>query len=79
MINMPIVSLIDSLKAENLTNIKTSDSDYKFQANLTIHDDNPLIQKLIGIIAKQGTSISVKGMSFTNPVGGVIMYFNLNE
>ena len=79
MINLPIAALIDALKAENLTNIKKSTGKYKFEATLTIDTNNPLINKLLGIVGKQGLKLSFKGVSFTNPVGGLKLYFDLDE
>lgn len=78
LINLPITSLISSLTANNLKNIKTSDK-YQFRTDISIASDNALVNKLLGIVAKQGMNLSFKNVTFTNPVGGLVLYFNLSE
>ena len=80
LVNKPIVAIVDALKADNLTNIALSaNSGYMFQANIRLSGDNTLVNKVLAIVAKQGTSISMKGVSFTNPVNGLVLYFNLGK
>lgn len=77
LINRPFAALVDALQANNLKNIQTAQGDYKFRANIELSANNALVQKALSIIGKQGTTISLKGVSLTNPVNGLVLYFNL--
>ena len=80
LINRPIAAIVDALHAENLKNIALSDKkDYMFMADLRMTADNALVNKVLSIIAKQGTSINFKEIVFTNPVAGLVLYFNLGK
>lgn len=79
LVNKPICELIDALKSADLADISLAaeNPDYMFKANIHLTADNPLINKVLNIISKQGTSISMKNISFTNPVSGLVLYFNM--
>ena len=80
LINRPIVALVDAIDANELTNISLAGGgDYMFKATLKLSADNALVNKALSIIAKQGTSISLKDVTFTNPVSGIVLYFNMNR
>ena len=80
LVNKPFEAIVNALTAENLTNIRTVDnSTYKFAANITLTAENPLLAKVLSVIGRQGTSLSFKNVAFTNPVSGLVLYFNLDE
>ena len=80
LVNKPFEAIVNALTAANLTNIRTVDnSTYKFAANITLTANNPLLAKVLSIIGRQGTSLSFKNVTFTNPVSGLVLYFNLDE
>ena len=80
LINKPVEALVDALKASELTNIALAGSgNYMFKANVKLTADNALLNKALAIISKQGTSISFKGATFTNPVSGLVLYFNMTK
>lgn len=80
LINKPFEGIIDSLKAENITNIrKLSAGNYKYVANIELSSSNTIVQKAISSLAKQGTSLDMHDVKFTNPVNGVELYFNLSD
>ncbi|MBO4534554.1 MAG: hypothetical protein J5755_01300, partial [Clostridia bacterium] len=79
LINKPFAALVDALNANNLQNIRLapSGSDYLFEADIRLSTNNALINKALNIIARQGTNLSMKDVSFTNPVSGLVLKFNL--
>ena len=80
LINKPFVSIVDHLVAEELKEIKKSeDTYYDFEAKLHFTSENPYINTLCGVIGNLGTSISCSGATFTNPLGGIQLLFNLDE
>lgn len=81
MINLPYVKIIESLSADNLENVglDTSLSGYRFSANMKISTSFAPINLLLGKVAKMGTNLSIKNVTFTNPQGGVKLYFNLTD
>jgi len=69
---------VDALNANSLRNIRLSTSgDYLFEADIQLTTNNALINKALNVIARQGTNLSMKGVSFTNPVSGLVIKFNL--
>ena len=83
MINKPLVAIIDALRANNLSNIKenndANESEYEYSLKINIESSNSIINKALGVIGKLGTNISFKDVEFTNPVGGITLYFNLEN
>jgi|GEM_PF-1248525 len=80
LINKPFEAIVNALSADNLSNIrKVQNSTYKFAADITLTADNPVIAKALAVLAKQGTNLSFKDISFTNPVSGMVLYFNFND
>ena len=79
-INQPVIELIDSLSEENIVEIKESTIDgFDYETKMTLASDNALLQKLYGTIGGLGANISLKGVTFENPLGGISLYFNLSE
>ena len=82
MINLPFVSVVNSLEAENITNIaKNEDTDkpYGYKANMLMTSDNAAFSKVLDILQKQDTSVDIKDAQITNPQGGVTLYFDIEE
>ncbi len=79
LINLPFVSLIDALEEENLTNIALSTGKYQYQANIVLTAENPALNKLYQTIGRMDTDISLKDVSFTNPMSGVLLKFNMQD
>lgn len=81
LVNKSFEAIVNALNAENLTNIRKieGNSTYKFAANIALTSNNPTIAKALAIISKQGTNLSFKDVTFTNPVSGLVLYFNLDE
>ncbi len=83
MINLPFVSIVNALKASNLSNIKKNEdvnlSQYKYCAQMAFASDNPAIQTLLDKVANLGTNVDIAEVSFVNPQGGISLYFNLND
>lgn len=79
LVNKPMVALVDSLEVYNLTNIRESDEyGYAYATSLSLGFDNPVLTKVVSLLGKLGTAISIKNVTFDNPVGGIQMYFNMN-
>ena len=82
LINLPFVALIDALDADNITDIAINDNteiDRKFVANMQFSSDNASVSNLLDILQAQGTSVDIKDATFTNPQGGVKLYFDMVE
>lgn len=82
LINLPFVALIDALGADNITDIAINDNteiDRKFVANMQFSSDNASVSNLLDILQAQGTSVDIKDATFTNPQGGVKLYFDMVE
>lgn len=82
LINLPFVALIDALSADNITDIAINDNteiDRKFVANMQFSSDNASVSNLLDILQAQGTSVDIKDATFTNPQGGVKLYFDMVE
>ena len=81
LINLPFTELVDNLETTDILNIRydSSNPDYKFVANLNLSADNPILNKILNVIGKLGTSVSINDVSFTNPVSGIVLYFNLDS
>ena len=80
LVNKPVVELVDALKEENLLEIQESSlNGYDYETKMTLSSSNALLQKLYGTIGGLGTNISLKGVTFDNPLGGISLYFNLED
>jgi hypothetical protein len=80
LVNKPMVALVDALAENNLGAISVSNDDkYEYQATMLLDPNNPLLAKLCGFIGGMGTSVSLKGVTFDNPVNGVVLYFDLSD
>lgn len=78
LINLPFVSLVDALKAENITKIqKNTSSNYKYVATIALSSENAALNSLFGILGRMDADISFKDISITNPNGGIKLYFNI--
>lgn len=80
LINQPIVAIIDGLAEENIVEIQESTlTGYSYETKITLASDNALLQKLYGVVGGLGANISLKGVTFDNPLGGISLYFNLTD
>ena len=80
LINKPITALIDSLTEENLSTVSESQTiGYDYQVGMTFSSNNAALAKICSLVGGMGTSISLKGVTFTNPVSGMKLLFNLGE
>lgn len=81
MFNLPFVEIIEALKADNLSDVKKDSSkpNYKFSAAMKFSSGFTPIEKLLTYVGVMGANISIKNVTFTNPQGGVKVYFNLTD
>lgn len=80
LINKPIIALIDSLNEENLSTVSESATvGYDYKVGMTFSSNNVALAKICSLVGGMGTSISLKGVTFTNPVSGMTLLFNLSE
>lgn len=80
MVNKPFVALVDSLQITEITNItELTSGEYDYKASLQLSANNTYVNKICGLIGGLGTSISIKGVEFTNPISGFELYFNLDN
>lgn len=82
MINLPFVSVVNSLEAENIANIEKNEDTsipYAYKANMLMTADNAAFAKILDVLQKQDTSIDIKEATITNPQGGVTLYFDIEE
>ncbi|MBO5277604.1 MAG: hypothetical protein J6B05_03005 [Clostridia bacterium] len=80
LINQPIVAIIDGLAEENIVEVQESTlAGYSYETKITLASDNALLQKLYGVVGGLGANISLKGVTFDNPLGGISLYFNLTD
>lgn len=77
LINLPFQSLIESLTADEITNIKKDGNGYS--AMLKLSSDNAIVDKICSLIGRMDTSINLKGVKFTNPVSGIQFKFGLSD
>ena len=79
LVNKPVVAIIDSLQAENITDLtKLSSGEYDYKATLKFGSDNTYLNALCNVLGGLGTSVSIKGVEFTNPISGIELYFSMN-
>ena len=79
-INKPFVALVDSLQAGEITSVKElTGGAYAYEAALTFSAENPYLAKVLGLVGKLGSTISLKGVEFDNPISGLKMQFNIDE
>ncbi len=74
LINLPFQSLVESLTADEITEIAKDGSGYT--AKLKLSAENAILNKICGLLGKMDTSISLKGVQFTNPVSGIDFRFH---
>lgn len=80
LINMPFVSIVNGLKDTNINTVeKSSSSEYKYVAKISLSSGNDKIQTLIDVLGKLGTTVEIGDLSFSNLVSGVDFYFNLGK
>ena len=80
LLNLPFESLVNALDADNLTNISmVNDAKYKFKATIMPATQNSILTKILNAVANMGTKLKIKDVSFTNPIGGISIYFNLDS
>lgn len=75
LLNLPFQSFVGSLTADEITGIAKDGSGYS--AKLRLSSDNAVLNTICGLIGKMDTSISLKGVQFTNPVSGLDFKFRL--
>ena len=80
LVNKPFCALIDALKEDNFNKIELNTdgevAGFKYCATLKLTSSNETVQALFDYLEKLGTNVEIKGVSFTNPNGGVKFYFN---
>ncbi len=75
LINLPFQSLVESFSADEITEIGKDGSGYI--AKLRLSSENAVLNTICGLIGRMDTSISLKGVQFTNPVSGIDFKFEL--
>ena len=80
-IHIPIENLINSVAANELKNIQRSSDiqGYKYKSNLQFAANNEKLNKLLTAVSLLGSTVSFKGVEITNPVNGIILYFNYGK
>lgn len=80
LLNLPFVKIVDSLKADNIIDIEKSDlSGYLFKSKIKLDSENPILDRVLKILEKLGTSITIKGVTLPNIAKGVDFYFNMKD
>ncbi len=80
LINKPIVAIVNALEIENLGEVqKCAEAGFAYQVAMNFAPENPVLDKLCTVMSKAGTSVSLKGAKFSNPMGGIKLLFNLDE
>lgn len=78
LINTPFVNLVSSLEAKNITDIsRNGTSGYK--AKLSLSANNNLLNLICTALGKMDLSLSLKGVTFTNPVNGLGFEFTMSN
>ena len=82
-VHKPVVALIDGLNASEIKNIQKNPNaktdGYKYVANLQFSTQNEKVNKVLGLVGKLGTNVSIKGATVTNPVNGIKLLFNYGK
>lgn len=78
LINAPFVSLVSSLEASNITNI-TPNGTSGYTANLQLSADNKILNLICIALGKMDLNLSLKGVTFTNPVNGLDFEFTMSN
>lgn len=79
-VHRPIVGLIDNLVENNIGTVEKSDiAGYVYKSTLSFTSENPLLNNICSAVGKFGTSISLGGATITNPVNGIIIYYNIED
>lgn len=80
LVNLPFVEIIKHVEANNLSQItKISSGEYEYKANLALASDNKYLNGVLSMLAKMGSTIDMKDVSFSNPASGIDLYFNLSN
>ncbi|MBD5087169.1 MAG: hypothetical protein HDT32_07470 [Clostridiales bacterium] len=80
LINRNFESLINSLTVDQIENLKTTnESGYKYQFNINAQSNNAIVNMLLNVVKNLGLNISIKNISLTNPLNGVVVYFNFDS
>ncbi len=74
--NLPFETLVGSLKADEISDIAKDGDGYT--AKLKLSSGNAALNAICGFIGKMDTSISLKGVTFNNPVSGLDFRFALS-
>ena len=79
LVNKPVAAIVDSLKAENIVDLtKLTNDEYDYKATLKFTSDNKYLGALCNVLGGLGTSVSIKGVEFTNPISGIELYFDMD-
>ena len=79
LINLPFVSIVDSLKTDNISNIRYSGkSDFRYTATLSLSSENALLKKLYSKLEQMGTRLEMSEVSISNPMA-IKFDFNLDS
>lgn len=79
-IHKPFVALIDSLTATEISDVvELEGGEYEYQSQLAFSANNPVLDKVLGVVGKLGTTISVKGAEIDNPVNGLKLQYNIDD
>lgn len=73
LINRPFTALLNSLPSNGIADITGSNGRYTSHLNLS--SDNSVLNTICNILGKLDTSINLKGVTFTNPVSGIVFDF----
>ncbi len=83
MVNLPFESVLTGLKEAGISEIEKNTDEtmpaFKYSATMKFDADNAIIKKVLAKVESLGTSIAFKKVEFTNPQGGVKLYFNMNK
>lgn len=72
MVNLPVVALIDSIKAENISNIrKSGNAGYDYSCSVAFSSSNAAGKVLGTVMEKLGTGVSFKGIQLNASAGAL--------
>ncbi len=82
-VHRPIVALIDGIDVNEIKNIAKNPNaqtdGYKYKASLKFASQNQNVNKVVNLVGKLGSKVSLGGATFTNPVNGIDLYFNYGK
>ena len=74
MLNLPFISLVYALKADNMNAItKNTSGAYKFKTAIHISSSFSPVNKLLSAVSKLGENITIKDVTFSNPQNGITL------